>query len=116
MSLRSLQARHAQQILGNANGVAEPVTYRFKSGAADRTFNAVVKRLFLEPSTPQSRPVKVRRCDVEIVRDQTVGVLATSPGDAIILPVGIGEVAAVCRITRVLSQDHAQIVVQVTEQ
>ena len=116
MSLRVHQARHARQILGNVNGVAEPVTYRFKSGDDDRTFNAVVKRLFLEASSPQSRPIKVRRCDVEIPRHATLGVLEYAPGDAIVLSVGIGETPAVCRITRVLAQDHAQIVVQVTEQ
>lgn len=116
MSLQDLQKRHMRGILGNANGVAEEVTYRFKSGDPDRTFNARVRRLFQEPSTPQSRPVKVRRCDVEIPRDAAVGILNYAKGDAIVLPVGVGEPATVCRITRVLHQDHARIIVQVTEQ
>lgn len=115
MTLKGLQARHARQILGSSRGTAETVTYRFQSGDPDRTVSAVVRRLFLEPSSPQARPVRKRRCDVELARDDTVGVSVYQPGDSIVLPVGIGEAAVECRITRVVAQDDARIVLQVTE-
>lgn len=114
MSLRGLMNRHARKILGDADrGFAEPVTYRFKSGDPDRTFNAVVKRFGLQASTPQTPQVSKRRANVEIPRDATAGVLVVAKGDSIVLAMRIGDEPAECRISDVVAQDDALFVVQV---
>ena len=116
MTFRSMMARHARHMLGNAStGHAEPVTYRFASGDPDRTFDAIVRRLYLEPSTPQSRQVSKRRCEVELPRDAEIGVLDWAKGDSIVLPVGDGEAPAQCRIKRAVRQDSSLLVLEVEE-
>lgn len=114
MTLRGLMNLHARAILGNAtNGVAESVTYRFKSGASDRTFNAVVKRFGLQASTPQTPQVAKRRAHVEIPRHATAGVVAVAAGDAIVLAMRIGEEPAECRIRDIIAQDESMFVLEV---
>jgi len=117
VSLRDLDARIARQVLGDATRGAEPITYHFASGAEPRTFNAHVRRLFLEPSTPQSSPVKERRCDVEFPRCPTddLGPINWASGDKIELPVAVGEEPTKCRVKSMLQQDAARIILQVTE-
>jgi hypothetical protein len=114
VTLRDLMNRHARAILGGAvAGLAEDVTYRFKSGDPERTFKAIVKRLDLQPSTPLSPQVTKRRAHVEIPRHATVGVLTIAPGDALVLAMRIGGDAAECRIGRIVGQDDALFVVEV---
>ena len=109
-------ARHARSILGDATGgFAEPITYRFHSGAADRTFNAVVKRLDLNGSTPFAPQVAKRRANVEIPRHATAGVLQVAKGDSIVLPMRIGDTPVECTIKNIQSQDDALFVVQVEQ-
>lgn len=116
MTLRDLMSRHARSILGDAtSGFAEPITYRFKSGAADRTFNAVVKRLDLS-APPLAPQLSKRRANVEIPRHATLGVLKVSKGDSILLPMRIGDDPVLCAIRNIQSQDDALFVVQVEQQ
>jgi hypothetical protein len=113
VSLRDLQKRHMRQILGNANGVAEPVTYRFASGAADRTFNAVVRRV---PGDGGDAAVNRRTCQVVIPRADDVGVESVVVGkDKILVAVRIGEAASELRVIRVLSEAPSHIYVEVSE-
>ncbi len=114
MTLESLQKRHARQILGDTQGgFAEPVLYRFKSGDPERTFNAVVKRLDLQPATLQSPEVTKRRANVELPRHATLGVLTVAKGDTIELPMRIGDEPKECRITRIVAQDQGMFVLEV---
>ena len=113
MTLRDLMNRHARSILGDASsGFAESITYRFQSGAADRTFNAIVKRLDLQqiPGAPQ---VTKRRAHVEIPRHAADGVTAVVAGDSVVVALRMGDTAAECRIRRVVAQDDALFVVEV---
>lgn len=109
-----MMARHARGILGDTRGgFAEPVTYRFKRGLPDLTFNAVVKRLDLQPATIQSPEVTKRRANVEVPRHATLGVLTVAKGDTIELPMRIGDEPKECRITRIVAQDDALFVLEV---
>lgn len=114
MSLRSMMKRHAAGILGDVvGGFGEPITYRFKNGEDDLTLNAVVKRLDLEPSTPQSPQVNKLRANVEVPRHATLGILTVAKGDTIVLPMRIGDDPIECRIRRIVAQDDALFVLQV---
>ena len=112
MGLRDLQKRHARAIYGNASGVGESITYRFGDGSPERTFHAAVRRDFDGPDGEVNR----RSCVVAIPRDATDGVESVAIGvDRIVLPVRVGEAPAVCRVTRIVGEDAARIVVEVLE-
>ncbi|MFN3242071.1 MAG: hypothetical protein ACE37K_11210 [Planctomycetota bacterium] len=112
MGLRDLQQRHAREIYGNANGVAESITYRFSDGSPERTFNAAVRRDFDGPDGEINR----RSCVVAMPRHATTGVESVVVGkDRIVLPVRIGEAAVPCCVVRVVGEDQARIIVEVLE-
>ncbi len=114
MTLRDLASRHAKAILGSTRtGWAEDVTWRFKSGAPERTFAAVVKRLDLQPATPSSRATTRRRVQIEIPRDDVAGVTAITKGDTVLCVTREGEDPVECQLVRVVSQDSALFVVEV---
>jgi hypothetical protein len=116
VTLRDLMNRNARSIFGDAvRGYAESITYRFKSGDPDRTFNAHVRRLELTPSTPQAPQVSKRRVHVEIARHATDGVTTIADGDAIFVSMRIGGTPTWCRIEKVLRQNSALFVVEAQE-
>ncbi len=114
MSLRDLDARITRSIIGSTRmGWAEDVTWRFKSGAPERTFAAIVKRLDLQPATPSSRATTRRRVQIEIPRDDVVGVTVISKGDSVLVVTREGEEPVECQLVRVVSQDSSRFVVEV---
>lgn len=116
MTLRDLMSRHARMIAGaTQSGLAEAVTWVFKDGSPEVTFTAVVKRLDLQPATLSSPAATRRRVQIEVPRHATLGVLRVTKGDRVRVATRIGDDPVDCDIVRIVGQDDALFVVEVTE-
>lgn len=111
MSLRDLDQMHSIAIPQMA--MAEAVTWVFRDGSPEVTFQAVVKRLDLQPATGNSPASSRRRVQVEVPRHATRGVLAVAKGDKVRVAAREGEAPVDCSIVRIVSQGPAQFVVEV---
>lgn len=114
MTLRETMARHARTALTRPDHLGETVTYRFKSGAADREVRAVVRRLDLEsdPLTPQTAK---RRAILSIPVDDVEGITTVVNGDKVILAMRLGAETSVCRVRRIVSQNAGMFRLEVEE-
>lgn len=114
MTLREIMQRHAQGPLVNPSHFGELVTYEFKDGSPERSFNAVVERLGIEAAQPGSvRFIGTRVAVVEFPRHATLGVESIADGDRIRVPMQVGEVPVSARIRKILTQDEAAWKVEV---
>jgi hypothetical protein len=103
MSLRDLMARNAVAIMA-ADGINEPATYHFRSGAPDRSFNVIVRHEQIDPLGPDDRDTAtVQMADVFVPVSATAGIETYAEGDEITLSIRYGLPPRRCRIVEELS-------------
>jgi hypothetical protein len=113
VTLRDLMAQHARGVLTRPDHCGEPVTWHFASGAADRSFNAVVNRLMLEQlNSVGTVAAVVKAATVFVPNDSTLGVTSVADGDEISVALRLGAAPVRCRVAEVLSEDEGGFLVR----
>lgn len=113
MSLRDLQAKHAQEMV-RTDYTGEAATYRFKSGLPDREVLVVINREalgFLGPDPSDS--VTIQQATAFIPYSDVNGVTAWAEGDSLVVPIRFGQPAVECRIAEELSSGAGGFTVRI---
>lgn len=112
MSLRDLMQRHARGPLVRLDHFGEEVVHIDGEGT-ETTVKAVVDRLDVEPSAGSPRVARMTAV-VAFPRDGENGVGAVAKGDELRLAMTVGDDPVEARIRRIVSQDEAMFVVEVS--